>query len=166
MAAKFSRPGEHPYGDIGQLVFLFVFLVVWLLDSFVLKYSTFLTDAVPLAPRLITTGLTFILSFLLVKSGHRAVSDEVLSSPRLLRDGAFAFVRHPLYLAALLFYICLISITLSLVSLGLFGFIFFFYNSIARYEEGILLGEFGEEYLEYKKGVPRWIPRFKIPQKS
>ena len=38
--------GEHKAGDAGQLIFLFVFLIVWVLDSFVLKYSTFLVQDV------------------------------------------------------------------------------------------------------------------------
>ena len=38
--------GEHPLGDIVQLIFLILFLAVWILDSFVLKYSTFLSESI------------------------------------------------------------------------------------------------------------------------
>ena len=38
--------GEYAFGDMGQLILLVVFLVVWIVDSFVFKYSTFLTKYV------------------------------------------------------------------------------------------------------------------------
>jgi protein-S-isoprenylcysteine O-methyltransferase Ste14 len=154
-----GRAGEHPYGDRGQLICLLVFLVIWMLDSFVLKFSTFLSAFVSLYIRLIAAGLISILAIYLVRSGHRAVSHDVISSSQLLTDGAFARVRHPLYLASLLFYVFLISLTLSLISLFIFICIFIFYNYIARYEERYLEKKFGQDYLDYKKNVPKWIPR-------
>jgi protein-S-isoprenylcysteine O-methyltransferase Ste14 len=155
----FSRAGEHPFGDIGQLIFLFIFLFIWILDSFVLNLSTFLENYVPLYIRLAAAGLILLSSIYLVRSGHRAISSEVLDSPRILRDGAFSRVRHPLYLAALLFYVFLFSISLSLISLVVFIGIFVFYNSIASYEERFLQKKFGQEYLDYKKNTAKWLPR-------
>jgi protein-S-isoprenylcysteine O-methyltransferase Ste14 len=160
--AGIGRHGEHPYGDLGQIIILLGFLVIWILDSFVLKFSIFLTPYVPLFIRLIFAGFILLLAICLLRSGHRAISDEVLSSPRLLTDGAFARVRHPLYLASLLFYVFLIVITLSLISLFVFVGIFIFYNIIATYEDKFLEQKFGQEYLKYKKNTPKWIPRFKL----
>jgi len=157
--ARIGRHGEHPYGDLGQIIILFGFLLIWILDSFVFKFSFFLTPYVPLYLRLIVAGLILVPAVYLVRSGHRAISDEVLSSPRLLNDGAFSRVRHPLYLAALLFYVFLIAITLSLISLFLFIGIFIFYNYIATYEENFLEQKFGQDYRDYRKNVPKWIPR-------
>ncbi len=153
-----GRQGEHPYGDRGQIILFFVFLLIWILDSFVFKFSTILVPFVPLYLRILIAALILVLAVYLASSGHRAVSDEILSSARLLKDGAFARVRHPLYLAALLFYLFLIILTLSLISLFVFVGIFFFYNVIAAYEEKFLEDKFGQEYLDYKKNVPRWIP--------
>ena len=158
-AAGIGREGEHPYGDLGQIIILLVFLAIWILDSFVFRYSTFLSPHVPIYLRLIFAGLILVLAAYLVRSGHRAVSDEVLSSPRLITDGAFSRVRHPLYLAALLFYLFLIVMTLSLISLLLFMGIFIFYNAIAAYEEKFLEKKFGQDYSYYRKKVSRWIPR-------
>jgi protein-S-isoprenylcysteine O-methyltransferase Ste14 len=160
--ARIGRHGEHPYGDLGQIIILFGFLVIWILDSFVLKFSIFLTRYVPLYLRLIAAGLILVPAIYLIRSGHRAVSDEVLSSPRLLTDGAFARVRHPLYLAALLFYVFLIAITPSLVSIFVFVGIFFFYNHIATHEENFLEQKFGQDYRDYKKKVAKWIPRLNL----
>ncbi len=158
-AAGIGRHGEHPYGDLGQIIILLLFLAIWILDSFVFRYSTFLSPHVPIYIRLIFAGLLLVLAIYLVRSGHRAVSDEALSSPRLLTDGAFSRVRHPLYLAALLFYLFLITLTLSLISLLLFVGVFTFYNTIAAYEEKFLEKEFGQDYSDYRKKVPKWIPR-------
>jgi protein-S-isoprenylcysteine O-methyltransferase Ste14 len=156
-----DRHGEHPYGDLGQIIILIAFLVIWILDSFLFKYSTFLSAYVPIYIRLIAAGLIFVAAIFLVRSGHRAISDEVLASPRILTDGAFARVRHPLYLAALLFYVFLIVLTMSLISLAVFVGIFIFYNYIAAYEEKICEQKFGQDYRDYKKKTPKWIPHLK-----
>jgi protein-S-isoprenylcysteine O-methyltransferase Ste14 len=157
---RIGRHGEHPYGDLGQIIILLGFLLIWILDSFVFKFSIFLTPYVPLYLRLIVAGLILVVAIYLVRSGHRAISDEVLSSPRLLTDGAFSRVRHPLYLAAILFYVFLIALTLSLISLFIFLGIFIFYNYIATYEENFLEHKFGQDYHDYRKNVPKWILRF------
>ena len=44
--------GEHKIGDAGQLIIAILFLVVWILDSFVLKYTTFLNNYFPLAAQI------------------------------------------------------------------------------------------------------------------
>ncbi len=155
-------PGEHPQGDRGQILGLLVFLMVWTLDSFIFNTSTFLQNTISVYIRLAAAALLLSLALILMRSGHRALSHEVQNSPRILKDGAFAYVRHPLYLAALLFYAILISLTLSLISLGLFFLIFVFYNIIAGYEEKYLEKKFGSEYLNYRKTVSRWLPR--LPQ--
>jgi protein-S-isoprenylcysteine O-methyltransferase Ste14 len=160
--AGIGRQGEHPYGDLGQLVFLLGFLVIWILDSFVFRYSTFLSLHVPIYLRMIFAGLVLVPAVYLVRSGHRAISEEILSSPRLLTDGAFSRVRHPLYLASLLFYLFLIAMTLSLISLVFFIGIFLFYNSIAAYEENFCEEKFGQDYRDYKKHTPKWIPRLSL----
>jgi protein-S-isoprenylcysteine O-methyltransferase Ste14 len=47
--------------------------------------------------------------------------------------------------------------------LGLIAFLFFAINHVyfILSEEPGLEKRFGQEYLEYKKNVPRWIPRLK-----
>lgn len=158
----FGRQGEHPYGDLGQIIFLLVFLIVWILDSFVFKFTTFLSVYVPNYIRIAGAGLLIILSVYMVRSGHRAVSHDASDSPpQLITDGAFGRVRHPIYLAALLFYVTLIVLSLSLISLFIFVCIIVFYNAITKFEELFLEKQFGQEYLDYKKKVPKWIPRIK-----
>jgi protein-S-isoprenylcysteine O-methyltransferase Ste14 len=154
-----GKSGEHPYGDLGQIIILCSFLLIWILDSFVFHYSTVLSQYVPFYLRLIVAGLIFAYAIYLASSGHRAVSDDALSSPQLLTEGAFALMRHPLYLASLLFYLFLIATSLSLISMLLFIGVFIFYNTIAAYEENYLESKFGQDYCDYKRAVPKWIPR-------
>jgi protein-S-isoprenylcysteine O-methyltransferase Ste14 len=155
-----GRQGEHPYGDLGQIICLIVFLIVWVLDSFLFKYSIFLSAYISVYIRAAAAALALILSVYMIRSGHRAVSHDASDSPpQLITDGAFGRMRHPIYLAALLFYIILIVITLSLISLFLFIGIIIFYGIITRFEEKFLEKQFGQEYLDYKKKVPKWIPR-------
>lgn len=151
-------PGEHPYGDLGQIVFLALFLIVWGLDSFVFKFSTILTATIPLAVRLSGTALFLGLSFYLYRSSHHIVDEARRSERKLIQNGPFAKVRHPLYLSIVLLYLVFISATLSLAAFGLWLVIFLFYNFIAAYEEKHLLLIFGEEYSRYKNKVSRWLP--------
>jgi protein-S-isoprenylcysteine O-methyltransferase Ste14 len=156
--------GEHPHGDRGQLVCLFLFLAVWILDSFVFRYTTFLGALVPFPIRLVVAILCLVSAVYLTRSGHRAVSEEVQAHPRVLRDGAFARVRHPLYLAALLFYVLLLALSPTILALAVFLVIWVFYNYIAVYEEKVMEQRFGEEYRNYRASVPRWMPKLFVSQ--
>jgi len=68
------------------------------------------------------------------------------------------YVRHPLYLACILFYLAPAISTISLISLVLVAGIFIFYNFMAGYEERLLEALFGEEYSTYKKRTGKWAP--------
>jgi protein-S-isoprenylcysteine O-methyltransferase Ste14 len=153
--------GEHPYGDKGQMVCLAVFLIVWSLDSFVFKTTTILTDSIPLTIRLTAGGLVFILAAYFIEKGHRIISHDALSDKGLVKDGAFARLRHPLYGGSLLFYLSLFLATFSLAALVVWCLVAVFYNAIAGYEEKLLLEKYGDEYREYQREVPRWLPRLR-----
>jgi protein-S-isoprenylcysteine O-methyltransferase Ste14 len=153
--------GEHPSGDRGQIVCLVVFLLIWALDSFVFKLTTVLVPLFPLSLRLTASALAFILAVYFTRNGHRAVPEESLGAKCLLKDGAFARVRHPLYSGSLLFYMGLFLSTLSLAALAAWCIIGFFYNFIATYEERLLLAKYGREYREYQQKVPKWVPRLR-----
>jgi protein-S-isoprenylcysteine O-methyltransferase Ste14 len=151
-----EKNGEHPYGDTGQLVLLVLFLIVWVTDSFFLPKSTFLSDYVPLYIRLVILGLAIITATYLFMSGHVVVSHERRPTG-VVSTGAFRYMRHPLYLASILFYLGLAVSTASLFSLVLLVVIFAFYNYIASYEEKLLEVKFGEEYRSYKKRTGKWV---------
>ena len=70
-------------------------------------------------------------------------------------------MRHPMYLGFILIYIALSIGTLSLLSLIPLIIGFFIYDRMAEYEEKGLEEKLGQEYLEYKKKVPKWFLRLK-----
>jgi isoprenylcysteine carboxyl methyltransferase (ICMT) family protein YpbQ len=116
---------------------LVLFLLIWVVDSFFLRISTFLSDYISLYIRLIILGLILVTAVYLVRSGHTIVSHEQRPSG-VVSTGAFRYVRHPLYLGSVLFYLGLTVSTASLFSLGLVVVIIIFYNHIASYEEKLL----------------------------
>ena len=154
-----DKKGEHPLGDAGQLILFGIFLITWILDSFVLRRSTFLANSIPLVIRLMFLATAVGVAFLLFRSGHEAVIGEQRPA-RIISDGAFGYVRHPLYLGSMLVYLGLTVSTASLFSLALLAVIILFYNYIADYEEKLMEAKFGQDYNTYREKTGRWIPRF------
>ena len=149
--------GEHPLGDIGQIIALFVFMVVWTSDSFYFNLSTFLSNTVPVIIRLPVTLLLLTPVYYLIKSGHQVINHENRPD-HVVITGAFHYIRHPLYLASLLTYLALTISTLSVLSLIVWIGIFLFHNYIATFEEKLLEVKMGESYREYKQRIGKWIP--------
>ena len=152
-----EKNGEHPLGDAGQLILFGIFLITWILDSFVLHRSTFLATTIPLAFRLIILGVALITAFYLFKSGHVVVIGDQRPT-EVVSSGAFRYVRHPLYLGSILVYFGLTVSTASLFCLALLVVIVLFYNYIAGYEEKLLEVKMGGAYVAYQKSTGKWIP--------
>jgi len=153
-----EKNGEHPYGDSGQLILLVIFVLIWLLDSFVIQISTFPSDYVPLYMRLILFGLILATAVYFIHSGHVVVNHEQRPEG-VVSTGAFRYLRHPLYMGSMMFYLGLAVSTASLFSLMMVVLIFLFYNHIAGYEETMLEDRFPEAYREYKKRTGKWMPK-------
>lgn len=79
---------------------------------------------------------------------------------RLVTYGPFAWSRNPLYNGNFLIWtgFAIISGVLWFIPIAILLFAVE-YSLIVRFEEGVLESTFGEEYLEYKRHTPRWIPR-------
>jgi protein-S-isoprenylcysteine O-methyltransferase Ste14 len=83
-------------------------------------------------------------------------------SQHLVIAGMYGYVRNPMILGVLTVLIgeslALISSRILIWSVG-----FFMINNIffLAYEEPNLEKKFGDEYRQYKKNVPRWMPRLK-----
>jgi len=154
--------GEHVWGDAGQIILFLIFLVVWIDDSFIFQYSTFLSNAIPFYVRLPISLVILFGSAYFARSGLRIVFYEIREQPIVIRKGVFNLVRHPIYLGSLLFYFGLSVLTLSIFSFAVWIGIIAFYHIISRYEEKILLTKFGAEYEKYMSEVPMWIPRLRI----
>jgi protein-S-isoprenylcysteine O-methyltransferase Ste14 len=153
-----EKDGEHPYGDTGQVILLGLFLLVWAGDSFFLHLSTLLADYLPRYIRLTFLFCSLALAAFLFKSGHVVVSQAQRPSG-LVSTGAFKYVRHPLYLGCIVFYLGLVLSTASLFSLVLWVMICIFYNYLASYEEKLLESKLADNYRIYKENTGKWLPR-------
>ncbi|WP_020404887.1 methyltransferase family protein [Gracilimonas tropica] len=78
---------------------------------------------------------------------------------RLAKDGLYGLVRHPQYTGL---FIGLFGEGVihwpTIFSVGLFPVIVIAYVLLAKREEKKVIEEFGEEYLEYKRKVPAFLP--------
>lgn len=78
----------------------------------------------------------------------------------LIKEGPFSFVRNPLYVGN--FFMSFgVSVfagdpVIMILTVLLFAIQYYF---IVKYEESLLRETFGEEYAEYCKEVPPWIPK-------
>lgn len=82
----------------------------------------------------------------------------------LVVSGPFAHVRNPLYVGNILMYTGLGIMSFALFPyLQILGIIVFYfqYNIIVKEEELYLEKTYGQDYEDYRKNVPRFIPKLK-----
>ena len=151
--------GEHSISDIGQIILLILFISGMLVDWVILHFSGFLTQIIPIYPRVILSLPFFVLSFMLARSGLKTVFGEQREELVIIKTGVFSVVRHPIYLGSLLFYLALIIISLSIIAFCIWIVIILFYYFIARHEEILLIDRLGSQYEEYMNEVPMFIPK-------
>jgi protein-S-isoprenylcysteine O-methyltransferase Ste14 len=155
-AGRSDLAGEHKLSDIGQLISLVSFLLVWVLDSFIFHFSDFLSTYIQWWILILIATPFWIIAGILSYMGMKTVFGTPQETPKVISEGVFKFTRHPIYLGSMLVYVGLIITTLSLISLGLFLLIMLFYNCVANYEEKLLLNKFSEKYIQYQQQVPKW----------
>jgi len=140
------------------MALLVLFMAVWLFDSFVLHAGRTMHGGVHWTLRLGVFILALAAALALFLSGRAAVRERERPA-KVLRSGAFRWVRHPLYLSTLLVYFGLSFATLLPLALAVAVVAFIFYNYIAAFEEKVMAEKFGEEYKNYKAATGRWLPR-------
>jgi len=153
--------GEHRWGDTGQLILLVMFLGIWITDSFIFHYSTFLVEVVSNYIRVPVAGLVLIGGWYMARGGMKGVFGTTREKPEVISTGVFGIVRHPIYTGAILFYLGATVITISIASAAFVLIIIGFYIAIGKYEERLLAEEFGNDYLEYKKKSGMLFPKFR-----
>lgn len=82
---------------------------------------------------------------------------EGITRDRLVKTGAYALVRHPLYLAGILIFTFQPYITRNWLTVSVLADAYFVFGALI--EERRLIRRFGEEYRRYMREVPRFIPR-------
>jgi protein-S-isoprenylcysteine O-methyltransferase Ste14 len=165
MSHREGLGAEHPKCDPGQLVFLVLFLAVWGLDSFVFRFSTLLAGFVPVFIRQAVGILSFAVGAYLAGKSLAVIFGRGLvgrtGEPKFITTGVYEWVRHPMYLGSLLALLGFFLSTLSLLSLFVWAGLFLFYDRMATYEERDLCRVLGEQYLDYQKRVPKWLPHIR-----
>ena len=153
--------GENPKGDFGQMAFGVLFFIIWSADTFFLQYTTFLNKGFSVFIRVPLGIALIILSGYLARTGLSIVFGEEREKLEVIRKGVFGIVRHPVYFSEVLLYLGFIILSMSLASavVAIFATIFLYY--ISRYEERLLLLHLGDEYKQYMREVPMWIPLFR-----
>lgn len=143
---------EHPESDRVQLILLVILIIVWIVDSFLLRWGTIIQ--VPLFVRM---GLSIVflgVGVYFIQRSHKLVIEANESG--LVDWGVYSISRHPMYLGSMLFELGIVISTLSIPALIVWVIIFFAYNLFAAYEENSLLEVIGDEYRQYQRKVRRW----------
>jgi len=77
---------------------------------------------------------------------------------KLVTTGLYRYIRHPQYVGFLLITLGMNVWFLTIITLALWPVLVIVYYKLAKKEEKEAEKEFGEEFLEYKRRVPGWIP--------
>jgi protein-S-isoprenylcysteine O-methyltransferase Ste14 len=159
--ARADLIGEHRLGHAGQVFFAILFGAVWILDTFVLNWTTFVNNYVP---DWVQMGLGFpllLIGGILAVVSIQAVFGKERDPPAVLRSGLFAYLRHPTYFSEVLGYAGLLALSVSLAAAVVWIGAIVFLRALCRHEERLLLDRFGDEYRDYLRDVPMWIPRLR-----
>jgi protein-S-isoprenylcysteine O-methyltransferase Ste14 len=110
---------------------------------------------------LVSNGL-WIMGIVIMGMGWRKIHS---AEGNLVTDGIYRRVRHPQYLGLFFVSIGLMIQWPTLVTLLLWPVMFIAYHRLAMKEESKMIELFGERYLEYRKSVPAFFPRFQVKKK-
>jgi protein-S-isoprenylcysteine O-methyltransferase Ste14 len=159
---------------IGRLTYIMPALLwpplayfIYLNRDFLLHYRVDMHPLIRITGIIILTGGTMLqvwtgrLLSLLGLMGLPEISQK--TEGRLVTGGAFSFVRHPTYLAHTLMFSGVFLLS-GVIAAGLVALLdLLVVNAvIIPLEEKELLARFGEEFVQYRKKVPRYFPRRKI----
>jgi len=110
--------GEHKYGDAGQGIISFIFILVWMTDGF-FGYSTVLNQCVPSIVRTPLGIILFVLAGYFASNGLYAVFVKKRKERGVIREGVYSIVRHPVYLGEILLYLGFIMFNMSLAAIAI-----------------------------------------------
>ena len=148
--------GEKPASHTNQMILMIVFFVVWGVDSFLIRLTTFLFNMTTIWICVPLGIIVLLLSIYFMNASHRDIFDT--KTEGVVTHGVYGRVRHPMYLGTFLFYLGLGIMTLSIASLIIWVIAVGYYNSLANFEEHLLEEKFAGDYVAYKKSVRKWIP--------
>jgi protein-S-isoprenylcysteine O-methyltransferase Ste14 len=108
-----------------------------------------------------------LLGFALLQWAQVALGKSWSDTPRMMKEqklvmeGPYRYIRHPIYTAFLLILGSLLFISSNwLIGLCMIGMTVLEIISRIRYEESLMTEYFGEQYRAYMKKTGRLLPRF------
>jgi len=145
------------------LVVLFIFASLWV-DKW-LPFLHFGSFSWSLGLSVFILVIGFVIMFWPVIAFFRTKGTPVPFNPppKLITTGLYAYVRNPMLLGLFIFMLGLGVLLGSLSLILIFTPLFIVLNILylKAVEEKELEKKFGQEYLEYKKRVPMFMPRLK-----
>ena len=156
--------GEHRWGDTGQLIFLFIFIIGVVIDIFIIQLAFSIQTFAPWYIRVPIFIILFLISGYFSRAGLKKVFQEERKTLQVIDSGVFSIIRHPIYFGSLLMYLSFVILTLSVIGFIIWCAIFVFYYYLCKYEEQLLIQKLGNKYKQYMKHVPMLLP--KPPKKS
>jgi len=132
------------------------FIAQWLFPLSLIfhKWATRLLIVFPL---FIASGLIAINALIIMKKNKTAINFNNPTT-KFIVEGSFRFTRNPLYLSLLIVMGCIVVGANSAWHLIAFIVLFLFLNfGVVVREEQYLENIFGEEYIQYKNRVRRWM---------
>ena len=132
---------------------LFVSLIAC--DMFVLRVQP--RNVLNLANPLVVLGELLVVAGLAIRSWSAGI---LFKNKRLMTDGPYSLVRNPLYFGSFLMMFGFVTLVHDLWSVWLIvGPIACVYLLQVRHEERNLADWFGQEWTDYTRRTPRFIPR-------
>ena len=152
---------------VGALVFAVPYFVGTLLYALFPGWVAFLSIPLPDWFRLGIVGVailgtSFFLWALWSLGENWAPSvSGVRKDTVLVTTGPYGIVRHPIYLGVFILLAALAALAANLlIVLPTLGLLILLYAQLPD-EESLLISRFGDEYREYMKRTPRFIPNFR-----
>jgi protein-S-isoprenylcysteine O-methyltransferase Ste14 len=101
------------------------------------------------------------IGILLIIYGWRQIH-KGRSQGKLVKTGLYKYIRHPQYLGFLLITVGLNVMWLTIITLMMWPVLALLYWRLAKREDKEMEEQFGDEFQEYKRKVPGFIPRLRI----
>ncbi|KON31958.1 hypothetical protein AC478_01700 [miscellaneous Crenarchaeota group-1 archaeon SG8-32-3] len=143
--------GVFGYNEVFQLEFLLIGLLGEDLFYLIFKYIIF-----PISTIIIVVGI------LLIVFGWRQIfKARSKSQGQLVTTGLYSHIRHPQYLGFLLLTLGMLLEWPTIFTLLLWPVLTVVYYRLAKDEDKEIEAQFGEEFREYKRTVPAFLPRLR-----
>lgn len=124
-------------------------------------WATFLgTDIDPhLHPIHLIANALIIIGFVLLSSAWK-VLHAAQSQNKLATTGLYSVVRHPQYIGFMAIMLGFLFMWPTILTILMFPVLLYMYYRLAKSEEKTVIEAFGDEYREYMKRVPGFIPEW------